>query len=117
MTTIGYGDVYPITPEGRLAAMVLMLLGIALFGLITGTLTFAPAAELLSTCLRRTAGRDPELLKEIRYNRAEAYELLGESRKAKSDWAKLVAEDPFYRDARTRLDARPVGRGDGMADN
>ena len=77
----------------------------------------APAAELLSTCLRRTAGRDPELLKEIRYNRAEAYELLGESRKAKSDWAKLVAEDPFYRDARTRLDARPVGRGDGMADN
>jgi tetratricopeptide (TPR) repeat protein len=65
----------------------------------------APAAEVLTTCLRRTAGRDPELLKEIRYNRAEAYELLGDKRKAQADWAKLVADDPFYRDARTRLEA------------
>ena len=64
----------------------------------------APAADLLSTCLRRTAGRDPELLKEIRYNRAEAYELLGDQRKAKADWTKLVAEDPFYRDVRARLE-------------
>jgi len=65
----------------------------------------APAAELLSACLRRTAGRDPELLKEIRYNRAEAYELLGDLRKAKADWSKLIAEDAFYRDARARLGA------------
>ena len=65
----------------------------------------APAAELLSACLRRTAGRDPELLKEVRYNRAEAYELLGDQRRAKADWAKLVAEDAFYRDALTRLEA------------
>ncbi|MDQ3548959.1 MAG: hypothetical protein M3439_09080 [Chloroflexota bacterium] len=67
----------------------------------------APAAELLTTCLRRTAGREPELLKEIRYNRAEAYELLGETRKAKADWSKLVAQDAFYRDARARLEAAP----------
>jgi tetratricopeptide (TPR) repeat protein len=66
---------------------------------------FAPAADLLTSCLRKTAGRDPELLKEIRYNRAEAYELLGEPRKAKADWAKLVADDPLYRDARQRLEA------------
>ena len=64
-----------------------------------------PAADLLSACLRRTAGRDPELLKEIRYNRAEAYELLGDTRKARADWSKLVAEDAFYRDARARLAA------------
>jgi tetratricopeptide (TPR) repeat protein len=64
----------------------------------------APAAEVLTACLRRTAGRDPELLKEIRYNRAEAYELLGDSRRAKADWTKLVAEDPMYRDARQRLE-------------
>jgi tetratricopeptide (TPR) repeat protein len=63
-----------------------------------------PAAEVLSACLRRTANRDAELLKEIRYNRAEAYELLGEARKAKADWTKLVADDPMYRDARQRLE-------------
>lgn len=39
MTTVGYGDVYPITAEGRLAAAVLMLLGILLFSGVTATLT------------------------------------------------------------------------------
>jgi voltage-gated potassium channel len=39
LTTVGYGDVYPVTPEGRLAASVLMLLGIGLFGAITATIT------------------------------------------------------------------------------
>jgi voltage-gated potassium channel len=39
LTTVGYGDVYPITPEGRLAAAALMILGITLFAAITGTIT------------------------------------------------------------------------------
>jgi len=39
LTTVGYGDVYPVTPEGRLAASVLMLLGIGLFSAITATVT------------------------------------------------------------------------------
>ncbi len=39
LTTVGYGDVYPITPEGRLAATVLMVLGIGLFSAITAILT------------------------------------------------------------------------------
>jgi len=39
LASVGYGDVYPITPEGRFAAMVLMLLGIGLFSGITATAT------------------------------------------------------------------------------
>ena len=39
LTTVGYGDVTPVTTEGRLAAMVLMLLAIGLFGAITATIT------------------------------------------------------------------------------
>ena len=39
LTTVGYGDTYPITLEGRLAAMVLMLLGIGLFAAITASIT------------------------------------------------------------------------------
>ena len=39
ITTVGYGDVAPITPEGKVAASVLMLLGIGLFSAITATIT------------------------------------------------------------------------------
>lgn len=39
LSSVGYGDVYPITPEGRLVAMVLMILGIGLFSAITATIT------------------------------------------------------------------------------
>jgi voltage-gated potassium channel len=49
LTTVGYGDVTPVTQEGRLAAMALMLLGIGLFGAITATIT----SYLLNPDLRR----------------------------------------------------------------
>jgi voltage-gated potassium channel len=39
LATVGYGDTYPVTPEGRLAAMILMLLGIGLFSAITASIT------------------------------------------------------------------------------
>jgi voltage-gated potassium channel len=36
ITTVGYGDVYPVTPEGRILAMVLMISGIGMFGILSG---------------------------------------------------------------------------------
>lgn len=36
VTTVGYGDLYPTTAEGRLVAGALMIGGIALLGVITG---------------------------------------------------------------------------------
>ncbi len=36
ITTVGYGDVYPVTAEGRILAMVLMISGIGLFGTLSG---------------------------------------------------------------------------------
>jgi voltage-gated potassium channel len=38
VSTVGYGDKYPVTPEDRIIAVVLMVLGIGLFGLIAATL-------------------------------------------------------------------------------
>lgn len=38
LTTVGYGDVVPKTPEGKVAASALMLLGIGLFSTITATI-------------------------------------------------------------------------------
>lgn len=36
ITTVGYGDKYPTTPEGRILAIVLMLSGAGLFGTLSG---------------------------------------------------------------------------------
>ncbi|MGA3030558.1 MAG: ion transporter [Candidatus Limnocylindrales bacterium] len=52
LTTVGYGDVTPLTTEGRIAAMALMLLGIGLFGAITATIT--------SYLLSRDSHHDPD---------------------------------------------------------
>lgn len=38
VTTVGYGDKYPVTFGGRIIAMLLMAVGIALFSVITGSL-------------------------------------------------------------------------------
>lgn len=38
IATVGYGDRFPVTPQGRLIAAVLMTLGIALFSAVTGFL-------------------------------------------------------------------------------
>jgi voltage-gated potassium channel len=37
-TTVGYGDIYPRTGEGRLIAVVLMLTGIGVIGIFTATI-------------------------------------------------------------------------------
>lgn len=37
ITTVGYGDRFPVSVEGRIIAMVLMISGVGLFGALSGT--------------------------------------------------------------------------------
>jgi voltage-gated potassium channel len=39
ITTIGYGDFYPVTTAGRIVASVLILFGVGLFGTFSGLIT------------------------------------------------------------------------------
>jgi len=55
LTTVGFGDIYPITPEGRAVGIIMMIGGVCLFGILTGLLvtwfmepTEAPLQELLT---------------------------------------------------------------------
>jgi voltage-gated potassium channel len=45
LTTVGYGDVVPITPFGRIVAALVMICGLGVFGLWTGILATGFAAE------------------------------------------------------------------------
>jgi voltage-gated potassium channel len=50
VTTVGYGDRYPVTTEGRLVAVALMSVGVGLFGTLSGvaaSLFMQPAKEQL----------------------------------------------------------------------
>jgi voltage-gated potassium channel len=38
VTTVGYGDISPVTPAGRLIAIFLMLLGIGLLATFSATI-------------------------------------------------------------------------------
>jgi voltage-gated potassium channel len=48
LTTVGYGDVYPLTPVGKFVGGVVALLGVAMYALPTGILAHGFAEELQS---------------------------------------------------------------------
>lgn len=46
MSTVGYGDVYPVTVTGRVVAVMMMIVGVALLGLVSATLASALLAKI-----------------------------------------------------------------------
>lgn len=63
-TTVGYGDHFPVTAEGRAVAVVLMLVGIAVFGVVTANIAayFAEEANDDTEKLKTRLARIEELL-------------------------------------------------------
>jgi voltage-gated potassium channel len=61
VTTVGYGDSYPVTATGRGVAVALMLLGIAAFGLITANLAAFFVEEQDDEVKARLRGIDDRL--------------------------------------------------------
>ncbi|MDW5326724.1 ion transporter [Plantactinospora sp. KLBMP9567] len=73
ITTVGYGDFYPTTVEGRLVALGLMIGGIGLIGFVTGSLA-TWIVDRISTTERSAEATKSDverLLTELRDLRAE----------------------------------------------
>jgi voltage-gated potassium channel len=77
ISTVGYGDRYPVTLEGRLVAALLMIGGIALLGVITGTIA-SWLVEKLSGVEDSVVEAEQSVLLELRAVRAELAELRAE---------------------------------------
>ena len=74
VTTVGYGDTYPVTAEGRIIAAGLMLVGIALFGSISAIVT----SKLI---LPKETKDHEELRREVRALHEDIRELREELKK------------------------------------
>ena len=67
LATVGYGDMYPVTTEGRIVAFGLMLVGISMLGLVT--------ASVAAWFVAKTREAEDQVLVELRELRAELAEL------------------------------------------
>lgn len=81
ITTVGYGDMYPVTPIGRMVAAALMMSGIAVLGVVTASIAswlvqrVEDTAEAVSEAEEPVRAEMAELVAEIAALRAEIAEL------------------------------------------
>lgn len=78
LTTVGYGDVYPVTPMGRLFASVIALAGIGVVALPAGVFASAFSDELREREIRKLKERVEEIETENEELEAENEELEAE---------------------------------------
>jgi voltage-gated potassium channel len=70
VTTVGYGDIYPVTFEGRLIATVVMVVGIAILGILISTL----GAQLMESRLKSQSKKEENHIKELIKNKIDRLE-------------------------------------------
>jgi voltage-gated potassium channel len=72
ITTVGYGDYYPVTPVGQAVAFALMVVGISLLGLVTASV----AAWFLTKVQAPAEREEVAVMAELRELRKQVAELL-----------------------------------------
>jgi voltage-gated potassium channel len=66
ITTVGYGDEYPVTGDGRLVAVLLMVSGIALLGVVTAAVASWFVGRVAEAAQAQDDADDAALLVEVR---------------------------------------------------
>jgi len=79
ITTVGYGDKFPVTHEGRVIAVILMTAGVGLFG----TFTAYVASYFLDTEREKEQGEIQQILEEIRSLRGQVDVMVREHERVK----------------------------------
>jgi voltage-gated potassium channel len=87
ITTVGYGDEYPVTGQGRLVAVLLMVGGIALLGVVTAAVASWFVGRVAEAAQAQDDEDDAALLAEVR-------ELAEEVRRLRAELAGRV-DDPI----------------------
>ena len=100
MATVGYGDKYPVTAEGRAVAIALMIGGIGLFGTFTGYL-----ATWFMEPEARAVGSIAHLTAELCAIRAEIQRLRDEIAAGRADGKLSSVRPDISSEAATTLDA------------
>ncbi|OLT10932.1 ion transporter [Pseudonocardia sp. CNS-139] len=85
ITTVGYGDRYPVTFEGRMVAASLMVAGIALLGVVTASI----AAWFVETVRRTGAEVAEEVAEDVNRTEQQLTEVLAELRSVSARLAEL----------------------------
>jgi len=76
ITTVGYGDFYPVTITGRIVAVGLMIGGIALIGVVTATLASWIVERVSDAAAKQKPAATEEHIETLRKEIAELKELV-----------------------------------------
>jgi voltage-gated potassium channel len=73
IATVGYGDLYPVSAAGRITAIVLMLVGIGIFGVLASYLssTFLPSDRARARDVKQIVDRISDLRDDVADLRSE----------------------------------------------
>jgi voltage-gated potassium channel len=87
ISTVGYGDRFPVTTEGRLIGVLIIIVGVGIFGTFTGYLANAFLAP------RRRAGNEDEVASTTTTKVAELQGLMEQQQRTIEELRVLLADE------------------------